>query len=101
MDGDTYQLSWKEFRTHLVKTQQHLYQDKHFTDVTLVGDDDIQFAAHKIVLSSCSPFFRRLLQNNPSPSPFTVYDRDKAPKLTINTAVHVLWRSEDFPGRHG
>jgi len=52
-----------------VKTQQHLYQDKHFTDVTLVGDDDIQVTAHKIVLSSCSPVFRRLLQNNPHPHP--------------------------------
>merc|ERR1712129_362791 len=69
MDGDTYQLLWKEFRTHLVKTQQHLYQDKHFTDVTLVGDDDIQVTAHKVVLSSCSPIFRRLLQNNPHPHP--------------------------------
>ena len=60
---------WTQFRTHLATTQQDLYQDKHFTDVTLVSDDDIQVAAHKVVLSSCSSVLRKLLLNNPHPHP--------------------------------
>jgi len=62
-------MQWRLFKTHLAGTQQDLYQDKHFSDVTLVSDDDIQVAAHKVVLSSCSSVLRKLLLNNPHPHP--------------------------------
>ena len=60
---------WTQFKSHLVSTQQALYQDKHFTDVTLVSDDEIQVTAHKVVLGSCSSFLRNLLLTNPHPHP--------------------------------
>jgi len=69
MEGEAYQMLWTQFKTHLVRTQQALYQDKHFTDVTLVSDDQIQITAHKVVLSSCSSFLRNLLVTNPHPHP--------------------------------
>ena len=31
-------------------------------DITLVCEDDQQIEAHKIVLSVCSPFFKKILQ---------------------------------------
>merc|ERR1712098_640989 len=37
-----------------------------FTDVTLVSDDDKHYRAHKIVLSSCSILFSKLLENHSS-----------------------------------
>ena len=67
MDQETYSLRWKTFSDHLVLTFRDLGTEGHFTDVTLVSDDQIQ--AHKIVLSSCSPLLKNLLLNNPHSHP--------------------------------
>merc|ERR1712208_226595 len=40
-----------------------------YTDVTLVSDDQTQFKAHKIVLSACSPVFKKIIDSNPSQHP--------------------------------
>jgi hypothetical protein len=42
---------------------------EHFTDVTLATDDSKQIKAHKVILSACSSFFRRILHNNKHPHP--------------------------------
>merc|ERR1712235_98658 len=46
-----------------------LYQEGRNTDVTLVSDDQTQFKAHKIVLSACSPVFKKIIDSNPSQHP--------------------------------
>merc|ERR1712150_415475 len=46
-----------------------LYQEGRYTDVTLVSDDQTQFKAHKIVLSACSPVFKKIIDSNPSQHP--------------------------------
>ena len=40
-----------------------------FVDVTLVSEDNQQFKAHKVILSSGSSFFREMLGSNPHPHP--------------------------------
>ena len=42
----------------------HKEQESDFCDVTLVGDDDITFQAHKILLSSHSTFLRSILKKH-------------------------------------
>jgi len=42
---------------------------QEFADVTLVCDENKQLKAHKVVLSSCSEFFRNILVNNPHQHP--------------------------------
>ena len=42
---------------------------KYFSDVTLVTEDEQQFLAHKVILSGFSSFFKRILHNNPHPHP--------------------------------
>ena len=37
--------------------------------MTLVCDDQTQFKAHKIVLSACSPVFKKIIDNNPTQHP--------------------------------
>jgi broad-like protein len=64
-----FQLAWKEFNSCTSSTFQDLYSDTEFTDVTLATDDDKQIKAHKVILSSCSSFFRRILLNNPHQHP--------------------------------
>ena len=62
-------LSWSEFGSCASNTFIDLLSDQDFTDVTLVCDDDKQIKAHKVILSSCSPLFRRILKNNPHQHP--------------------------------
>jgi len=64
-----YNLEWDEFQNNAGNTLKNLLSDTAYTDVTLVCDDDNQMKAHKVVLSSCSPFFKNLLMKNPHPSP--------------------------------
>ena len=59
----------KSIQSHLTSTLRKLYDDKSFTDVTIVCDDFTQLQAHKIVLSASSPKLRNLLSDNIHPSP--------------------------------
>ena len=55
---------WKLYETHLKQSNQGLYKDTHFSDVTLVSDDLVPIRAHKFVLSSSSDVFKSLLMMN-------------------------------------
>ena len=56
----TLSLSSEHDKT-VTKAFKYLWNDKHFTDVTLQTEDGQQMSAHKTVLVSCSYFFRKLL----------------------------------------
>ena len=49
----------KEFSFHTSKTFNELWEEKHFTDVTLVTEDDYQVTGHRVILASMSPFFKK------------------------------------------
>ena len=68
-DQQLVSLKWKIFDTHISSSLNDLYPKGKFTDVTLVSDDQIQFEAHKFVLSACSPVVKNLLLNNPHSHP--------------------------------
>ena len=67
--AEKYTLNWHTFSEHLKLTFKDLYQEGRYTDVTLVSDDQTQFKAHKIVLSACSPVFKKIIDSNPSQHP--------------------------------
>lgn len=52
-------------------TMSDIRQEEDFFDVTLAIDGR-QLRAHKLILSACSFFFRKLLRNNPAPNPVIV-----------------------------
>ena len=62
-------LRWKYFQTNISSSLSDLYTETSSTDVTLVSDDQIQFQAHKFVLSAFSPVMKNLLLNNPHSHP--------------------------------
>ena len=66
---DEFDLKWKTFNEHLLGVSKELGLEGHFSDVTLVSDDQIQTKAHKVVLSACSPVLKTLLVNNPHSHP--------------------------------
>ena len=56
---------WDEFETHAANTIKQLWDDKDFSDVTLATVDDHQISAHRLILSSSSSFFKKILTKNP------------------------------------
>ena len=57
---------WTNFQDHLKLLFQELYRTECYTDVTLVSVDEVEFKAHKIVLSACSPVLKKIIDNNPA-----------------------------------
>ena len=47
----------------------NLREEKDFSDVTLVSDDEVHISSHKLVLSSCSDFFKNMLRKSTHSSP--------------------------------
>ena len=57
-------LQWNDFQESILSSFKDLRQDKDFTDVTLACEDGQQVEAHKIVLTSLSPFFKSIFSRN-------------------------------------
>ena len=62
-------LEWKGYSSTTGTAFQNLYTDQDFTDVTLACEDNARLEAHKVILSSCSEFFSKILKHNPNPHP--------------------------------
>lgn len=56
-----YHLRWQDYPHSVVTSFRHLKEDEDFVDVTLACNSQ-QFTAHKVVLSACSPYFKKLLK---------------------------------------
>ena len=64
MTQEFVHLNWNQFTESAKGAFQNLWTSGDFTDVTLACADGEQVKAHKIILSSCSPFFKKILLNN-------------------------------------
>lgn len=73
MNGEQqqYYLKWNDFQSNMVTSFKHLRSDNSFTDVTLACEGQT-CKAHKMVLSACSPYFKTLLEENPSKHPIII-----------------------------
>ena len=61
MQQDSVSLSCNTFQDFHSQTLESLWVEPIFADVTLVSDEQTKIKAHKTVLSSCSPFLKKLL----------------------------------------
>ena len=66
---EKFNLTWSEFGECRSNAISDLLLDKDFTDVTLVCEDNKQIATHKLIISSCSLFFKNIFKNNPHQNP--------------------------------
>ena len=64
MSLEDIKFSWNSFQEQLLNNRKSLFEEKLFSDVILVSDDLIPIEAHKSVLSSASPIFKKLLLMN-------------------------------------
>ena len=60
--SEKFNLSWNDFQTNVLRSFSSLRRDTALCDVTLVTDDHKMVRAHKIVLSTCSEFFKTVFQ---------------------------------------
>ena len=62
--SEKFCLKWNDFNAN-ASTAFGRFRGKDFLeDVSLVGEDNHQIAAHKLVLSSCSEYFMNIFKNN-------------------------------------
>ncbi|CAG9771287.1 unnamed protein product [Ceutorhynchus assimilis] len=89
-----YSLRWNDFHSSILSSFRHLRDEEDFVDVTLACDG-CSFTAHKVVLSACSPYFRRLLKANPCTHPIVILrdvqhkDMESLLRFMYNGEVHV------------
>ena len=92
---DTFCLKWNDFQENIKTSFAELRGDKDLVDVTLACEDG-QLEAHKVILSSGSPFFKRLLMkmkmNNKQMHPFLFMRGLKTRQLT--TMVDFIYLGE-------
>ena len=62
--AETFRLSPEQYSVLTTNAFQDLLVENHFTDVTLACEDGKQIEAHRVILSSCSPFFRNMFIQN-------------------------------------
>ena len=62
--SEKFCLKWNDFQTNVTSSFSKLRNEDEFFDVTLVSDDQQQVSAHKLVLSSCSEYFKNILKVN-------------------------------------
>ena len=69
MIGEKMNLLSNYFEFNATNAFKELWNEQNFTDVTLATVDGHQINVHKVILSSCSQFFRNILLRNPHPNP--------------------------------
>ena len=69
MNGESTHLSFAGFQNHISKMLDDNFIYSHFTDVTLVSDDNKHLSAHKIVLAASSPLLCEILLANQHQEP--------------------------------
>ena len=74
-------LKWNDFQNLVRASFGDLRNDTNFTDVTLACEDQ-SIKAHKVVLSACSPFFKKLLKTHSHPQPLIYLKGMKSSSLT-------------------
>ena len=70
---DKFSLKWNDFQSNVSKTFADLRGQSSLFDVTLVGSDQKQVAAHRLVLSACSEFFKKIFKNIDNQSNLVLY----------------------------
>jgi len=63
MTSEKLCLHWNDYERNISEAFREIRDDKDFFDITLVCEEE-QIQAHKIILSACSPFFKKVFQNN-------------------------------------
>ena len=62
--SEKFCLKWNDFITNTTRAFSLSRREDFLQDVTLIGEDNHQVSAHRLVLSSCSEYFKNIFKNN-------------------------------------
>jgi len=65
MEISSYNLAWQGFTNCTTSAFKNLQEDEHFSDITLICEQNKKLKVHKIIISACSSFFRNILVDLP------------------------------------
>ena len=85
-------IKFNDFPQNLVSFHQNLREDTYFSDVTLVGDGDLQIEAHRIILCASSPFFNTILKKNKHFHPI-IYMRGLKAEV-LSALIDIIYNGE-------
>jgi len=68
MSSEKFCLRWNDFERNISAAFKDIREDREFFDVTIACEDE-QLQAHKVILSACSPFFKKILRRNQHQNP--------------------------------
>jgi len=63
MSSEKFCLRWNDFERNISSAFKDIREEKEFFDITIACEDE-QLQAHKVILSACSPFFKKVLYRN-------------------------------------
>ena len=72
--SEKFSLHWNDFKLNAISSFSKLRASSEFNDVTLVGDDHKIISAHKVILSSCSEYFKSILIKHVHSNPLLCLD---------------------------
>ena len=72
--SETFNLKWNDFQTNVSKSFGLFRNESYLHDVTLVSEDFKQIPAHKLVLSACSEYFKKILKETNQAQPLLCLD---------------------------
>ena len=64
MKQEKFKLTWQSHVDHIREMLHNMMTSNELTDITLVSEDKISFKVHKVVLSSFSPVFNSIINDN-------------------------------------
>ena len=67
--SEKFSLKWNDFHDNVSKSFGVFRNSEYLHDVTLVSDDFKHAAAHKLVLSACSEYFRNIFEHTKESKP--------------------------------
>merc|ERR1712215_385525 len=67
--NEKFTLRWSQFEETTKASLKSLHGNDHLCDVTVLSADDQDIKARKVVLAGSSPYFQRILKNNPNDHP--------------------------------
>ena len=77
---------------NVTKSFSKLRQESGLFDVTLVGSDQKQLSAHRLVLSACSDFFKTIFHSNTHSHPLLYLDG--VDHAEINLMLDYIYQGE-------
>ena len=90
-------LKWNDFQQNIVASYKDLRKHFDFSDVTLVCEEDNQIEAHRIILTTSSPFFKAVLRKNMHSHPMIYTRGPQGQGPGGHSGFYLPWRGQHLP----